>query len=110
LQLRFYSIGQIGARLVNDDIRHWVGWILGPDGTPYEGGRFEVDIIVPDMYPFVPPKARFITKLYHPNVSSANGAICLDSRLCSLQISALLSPNQRTPLSKSVHSSLRMCA
>ena len=31
-----------------------------------------------DQYPFVPPKMRFISKVYHPNVSSANGAICLD--------------------------------
>jgi len=30
------------------------------------------------MYPFVPPKMRFITKVWHPNISSANGAICLD--------------------------------
>ena len=31
-----------------------------------------------DQYPFVPPKMRFTTKVWHPNVSSANGAICLD--------------------------------
>ena len=31
-----------------------------------------------DLYPFVPPKMRFITKVWHPNISSANGAICLD--------------------------------
>lgn len=31
-----------------------------------------------NQYPFVPPKMRFITKVWHPNVSSANGAICLD--------------------------------
>jgi ubiquitin-protein ligase len=31
-----------------------------------------------DQYPFVPPKMRFKSKVWHPNVSSANGAICLD--------------------------------
>ena len=31
-----------------------------------------------DQYPFVPPKMRFRSKVWHPNVSSANGAICLD--------------------------------
>lgn len=31
-----------------------------------------------DQYPFVPPKMRFRSKVWHPNISSANGAICLD--------------------------------
>lgn len=47
-------------------------------GTPYEGGLFSVDIQLGDSYPFEPPKMVFITKVWHPNVSSANGAICLD--------------------------------
>jgi ubiquitin-conjugating enzyme (huntingtin interacting protein 2) len=29
-------------------------------------------------YPFEPPKMQFTTKVWHPNVSSQNGAICLD--------------------------------
>ena len=36
-----------------------------------------MDIKFPDKYPFVPLKIRFDTKIWHPNVSSANGAICL---------------------------------
>lgn len=31
-----------------------------------------------DQYPFVPPKMKFVTKVWHPNISSASGAICLD--------------------------------
>jgi ubiquitin-conjugating enzyme (huntingtin interacting protein 2) len=50
----------------------------GPAASPYEGGTFLVDIQLPGAYPFEPPKMRFITKVWHPNVSSANGAICLD--------------------------------
>ncbi|KZT59389.1 hypothetical protein CALCODRAFT_467016 [Calocera cornea HHB12733] len=57
---------------------HLVGAFDGPSGTPYEGGRYEVDIVVPDSYPFQPVKMKFITKVYHPNISSASGAICLD--------------------------------
>jgi len=31
-----------------------------------------------DQYPFAPPRMRFATKVWHPNISSASGAICLD--------------------------------
>ena len=57
--------------------RHLIGSITGPDGTPYEGGVFDVDIVIPAEYPFEPPKMKFITKIWHPNVSSQTGAICL---------------------------------
>ena len=46
--------------------------------TPYEGGKFLVDIIIPPDYPFKPPKMKFDTKIWHPNISSQTGAICLD--------------------------------
>ncbi|SCW00274.1 LAFE_0C00540g1_1 [Lachancea fermentati] len=60
------------------DIHHLKGSFLGPPGTPYEGGKFIVDIEVPMEYPFKPPKMKFDTKVYHPNISSVTGAICLD--------------------------------
>ena len=42
---------------------------------------FDVDILIDGEYPFAPPKMKFITKIWHPNVSSATGAICLVSFL-----------------------------
>jgi len=39
---------------------------------------FLVDIVLTSQYPFEPPKMKFITKVWHPNISSANGAICID--------------------------------
>ena len=59
--------------------RHLIGTITGPSGTPYENGVFDVDILIDGEYPFAPPKMKFITKIWHPNVSSATGAICLVS-------------------------------
>ncbi|KAF4361529.1 ubiquitin-conjugating enzyme E2 27 [Cannabis sativa] len=55
-----------------------IGTIPGPVGTPYEGGIFQIDISLPDGYPFEPPKMQFTTKVWHPNISSQSGAICLD--------------------------------
>uniref|UniRef100_A0A7S2MF87 E2 ubiquitin-conjugating enzyme n=1 Tax=Haptolina brevifila TaxID=156173 RepID=A0A7S2MF87_9EUKA len=60
------------------DLMHWKGEIKGPVGTCYEGGLFAIDIILPGEYPFVPPKMKFDTKIWHPNISSESGAICLD--------------------------------
>ncbi|NXQ03051.1 UBE2T enzyme, partial [Vidua macroura] len=57
-----------------DDLR---AQILGGVDTPYEKGIFNLEIIVPERYPFEPPKIRFLTPIYHPNIDSA-GRICLD--------------------------------
>ncbi|KAJ3358610.1 hypothetical protein GGF32_010131 [Allomyces javanicus] len=68
----------IKLELVGTDLTHMKGEIAGPAGTPYEGGRFVLDIKIPDTYPFAPPVIKFETSVYHPNVSSQTGAICLD--------------------------------
>jgi ubiquitin-conjugating enzyme (huntingtin interacting protein 2) len=83
----------VTARLVKEgDLRHLKGTIQGPQETVYEGGVFDIDIVIPKQYPFEPPKMKFLTKIWHPNISSQTGAICLvrthatlrvwESRLC----------------------------
>ncbi|EAT44442.1 AAEL004152-PA [Aedes aegypti] len=64
--------------IVNDNFTELRGEIAGPPDTPYEGGKFLLEIKVPETYPFNPPKVKFITKIWHPNISSVTGAICLD--------------------------------
>ena len=64
--------------MIDNDIHHWKGKIHGPIDTCYAGGVFIIDIVIPNDYPFKPPKMKFDTKIWHPNISSVTGAICLD--------------------------------
>ena len=51
--------------------------VAGPPDSPYERGVFRVELDCSGRYPFEPPKARFVTPIYHPNIDTA-GRICLD--------------------------------
>lgn len=68
----------IKVELVGDSFTELRGEIGGPPDTPYEGGVFNLEIRIPESYPFIPPKVRFVSKIWHPNISSVTGAICLD--------------------------------
>lgn len=52
--------------------------IEGPAGTPYTRGAFRVKIVLAKDFPASPPKAYFLTKIFHPNVAS-NGEICVNT-------------------------------
>ncbi|KJR87681.1 ubiquitin-conjugating enzyme (huntingtin interacting protein 2) [Sporothrix schenckii 1099-18] len=54
------------------------GSFPGPPDTPYATGTFVVNITVPEQYPFKAPEIRFETRVWHPNISSQTGYICLD--------------------------------
>lgn len=68
----------VTASPVEGDLTHWKATLQGPEDTPYHGGVFEIDIKIPAEYPFTPPKMKFDTKIWHPNISSQTGCICLD--------------------------------
>ena len=95
------------------NIRYFHVELAGPRDTPYEGGTFKLELFLPETYPMDPPKCRFITRIYHPNVDRF-GRICLDTikkawtpalqiRVALLSIQALLSaPNPDDPLDNTV--------
>lgn len=66
------------ASPIGTDLYRWIATIPGPAETPYEGGRFFIDLQFPSAYPFEAPKATFKTRIYHCNVNS-QGVICLNS-------------------------------
>jgi ubiquitin-conjugating enzyme E2 N len=96
-----------------DNMRYFQVAIAGPSDSPYEGGLFSLELFLPADYPMGPPKVRFLTKLYHPNIDRL-GRICLDIlkdkwspalqiRTVLLSIQALLSaPNPDDPLDNNV--------
>nr|XP_023926544.1 ubiquitin-conjugating enzyme E2 E2-like [Quercus suber] len=65
------------AGLVDENIFHWQGTIVGPAESPFAGGLFVVHLHFSPDYPGSPPKVSFKTKVFHPNIDS-NGTICLD--------------------------------
>ncbi|OSX77996.1 hypothetical protein BU14_0126s0037 [Porphyra umbilicalis] len=93
----------------DDNARYFSVVILGPQDSPYAGGTFRLELFLPDDYPMAPPKVRFLTRLYHPNIDRL-GRICLDVikkmwspalqiRTVLLSIQALLAaPNPDDPL------------
>lgn len=61
----------VNASPVNEgNMTHLKGTFPAPPDTPYSGGTYQVDIQIPDQYPFKAPLIRFDTKIWHPNVSS----------------------------------------
>jgi len=64
------------AGVIDDDIYKWEVIIMGPAETPYEGGYFKARLDFPQDFPIKPPKMRFISKMWHPNVH-ANGSVCI---------------------------------
>jgi ubiquitin-conjugating enzyme E2 S len=62
----------------SDSLSELFAEIQGPEGTPYEHGVFTVRLQFGPDYPQSPPKAHFMTKMFHPNVS-AQGEICVNT-------------------------------
>ena len=61
----------------DDSFLEWNVKLLGPPGSVYEEGTFDIEVIFSREYPYVAPVCLFKTKIYHCNVSS-QGAVCLD--------------------------------
>ncbi|CAB3221269.1 unnamed protein product [Arctia plantaginis] len=70
-----------GIKLVlrDDDLTDVVAHIEGPADTPYFGGIFRVRLVLGREFPTAPPRAYFLTKLFHPNVAPDSGEVCVNT-------------------------------
>jgi len=100
----------ICIELPDDSImENLIAYIQGPPDTPYESGLYQLSIEFSPEYPLTAPKITFITRIWHPNISSVTGTICLDTLstqwtpslsvyTCLISIRALLaSPQPNDP-------------
>ena len=58
-----------------EDCHHhsWSGVMQGPKGSVYENGIFFLLVSFPPTYPSEAPRIRFLTEIYHMNVSRETG-------------------------------------
>jgi len=78
----------ISAAPHDDNLRYFDVTIQGPDGSPFQStscpprnsfvapdprtdGVFKLELFLPEEYPMAPPKVRFLTKIYHPNIGAS---------------------------------------
>ncbi|KAL0837148.1 hypothetical protein Bca101_089038 [Brassica carinata] len=67
----------ISAFPEEDNIFCWKGTITGSKDTVFEGTEYRLSLAFSNDYPFKPPKVKFETCCFHPNVD-LYGNICLD--------------------------------
>lgn len=70
---------QMRIEVTDEDMSQVTAYLTGPPDSPYAGGTFKLLILIPDEYPFEPPRVTFLTKIWHPNISNSDGYICLDT-------------------------------
>jgi len=60
-----------------DNLKFWKVLLIGPPESSYNFGVYMLQIRFSDRYPFSPPNVKFVTSIYHCNVSES-GTLCLD--------------------------------
>lgn len=92
------------------NLYEWKAVIKGPADTPYEGGKWQLNIKCRRTYPIDPPSITFVTKVFHPNVNFSTGELCMDilksnwspawtlQSLCRAIIFLFSEPNADSPL------------
>lgn len=73
----------IGPQDINQQPLEWTAILTGPQNTPYANGSFAFHVVLPENYPFAPPKIKCNTRLLHwaiTNTGIINISICKRSK------------------------------
>lgn len=54
----------------------WNVYLKGPGDTCYEGGIYKAQLTFPQDYPYSPPKLKFLSEIWHPNIYK-DGNVCI---------------------------------
>lgn len=68
--------GIIAGPKDEENFFEWEALILGPEETAYEGGVFRTTLTFPKDYPMSPPKMKFTSEIFHPNIY-VDGRVCI---------------------------------
>ena len=70
------SPGIAAGPVTEENFFEWEAAITGPEGTYFEDGVFIATLSFPQDYPLNPPKMRFKSELFHPNIYP-DGRVCI---------------------------------
>jgi ubiquitin-protein ligase len=76
-RLKNCSLNLVKCEYVNNNKKHWLIVFEGSKRSPYENGYFILEFLFNGTFPGSGPEAKFITKMFHPNVAD-NGHVCIN--------------------------------
>ena len=71
-----YFSGIAAGPTTEENFFEWEAAITGPCGTYFEDGVFIACLSFPQDYPLNPPKMKFKSELFHPNIYP-DGRVCI---------------------------------
>ena len=70
------TLGIAAGPINEENFFEWEAAITGPEGTFFEDGVFIAQLSFPQDYPLNPPKMKFKSELFHPNIYP-DGRVCI---------------------------------
>ena len=76
-ELNASALARITAGPEEDDILIWRAYVIGEEGSPFDGGLFTMRLVFSEDWPEVWPEVRFLTSTFHPGIHPETGRTSL---------------------------------